>query len=643
LHNAGRFLFISYHSLSFIIIQVLKKLNCRLKDTTTNSSMNSIIRLLPDALANQIAAGEVVQRPASVVKELLENAVDAGSKSIRLLIKDAGRTLIQVIDDGKGMSESDARMCFERHATSKLYTTDDLFTIRTMGFRGEAMASIAAVAQVEMRSRRPVDELGTCLHIEGSEILSQEIVSMNAGTNTLVKNLFFNVPARRNFLKSDMVENKHIMDEFIRIALAHPEIAFYYTQNTTEIFHLPSTKLSQRIVGVYGNSYKQNLIPCEEDTPILKVWGYIGKPEFARKARGEQFFFVNKRFIKNSYLHFAVADAFQKLIPENAHPFYVLFIEIDPRKIDINVHPTKTEIKFEDERTIHGILSAAVRKALGAHNITPSLDYEPRSFFSDFQPDKNARVELVDKGFTPTFRPISSKKVDQEWQALYEGLSTPTLPDQSQTEFLLLSSQANNLEGALPSTEKEEKSSFIVQLHGSYILTPVKSGLMVIHYERAHERILFEKFLAHLRLKHGVSQQLLFPIKIELPPSDFHLVMEIEKELMALGFSLSSLGGNTIALNGIPADIVAGDEKLLLDELLHQFKQNKKELNLPLQENLARSMARKCGVRKNAFLQTEELQSILDQLFACENPNYTPNGEKIVVLWGQRNLEELFS
>ncbi len=603
--------------------------------------MNSIIRLLPDALANQIAAGEVVQRPASVVKELMENAVDAGSKSIRLLIKDAGRTLIQVIDDGKGMSETDARMCFERHATSKLYTTDDLFTIRTMGFRGEAMASIAAVAQVEMRTRRPEDELGTCIHIEGSEILAQEMVNVPPGTNTLVKNLFFNVPARRNFLKSDMVENKHIMDEFMRIALAHPEIAFYYTQNTSEIYHLPPHKLSQRIVGVYGNSYKQNLIPCEEETPLLKVWGYVGKPEFARKARGEQYFFVNKRFIKNGYLHFAVADAFQNLIPENSHPFYVLFIEIDPRKIDINVHPTKTEIKFEDERTIHGILSATVRKALGSHNITPSLDYEPRSFFSDFQPDKNAKMELVDKGFTPTFRPISSQKADQEWRKLYEGLSTPSLPEQEQTEFLVLSSQANAAD-SVATPEKEQKTSFIVQLHGTYILTPVKSGLMVIHHERAHERILFEKFLAHLRLKHGVSQQLLFPIKMELAPSDFLLLMEIEKELLSLGFSISSLGGNTIALNGIPADIVAGDEKHLLDDLLHQFKQNKKELNLPLQENLARSMARRCCIRKHAYLQPEELQSIVDQLFACENPNYAPNGEKIVVIWEKRQLEELF-
>lgn len=602
----------------------------------------NIIRLLPDALANQIAAGEVVQRPASVVKELMENSVDAEAKSIRLIIKDAGRTLIQIIDDGKGMSDTDVRMCFERHATSKLYSSDDLFNIRTMGFRGEAMASIAAVAQVEMKSRREEDELGSCIHIEGSEIISQEVLNTPVGTNTMVKNLFFNVPARRNFLKSDMVENKHIMDEFMRIALAHPEIAFYYTQNTTEIYHLPANKLSQRIVGMYGNSYKQNLIPCDEDTPWLKVWGYIGKPEFARKTRGEQFFFVNKRFIKNTYLHFAVADAFQNLIAENYHPFYVLFMEIDPRKIDINVHPTKTEIKFEDERSIHGILSAAVRKSLGANNITPSLDYEPRSFFSDFQPNKSAKVELIDKGFTPTFRPIPAKKVDQEWQKMYESLSTPSQSNFSeQTELLVLSSQANE-SNEIPNQAKEERNSFLVQLHGCYLLTPVKSGLMVVHKERAHERILYEKFIAHLQVKHGVSQQLIFPVQLEMQPADFHLIMEVEKELMALGFSISSLGGNTIALNGIPADIAAGDEKHMLDDLLQQFKQNKKELNLPLQENLARSMAKRCCVKANAFLSSEEMQSIIDQLFACENPNYTPNGDKIVAIWGKEQLSDLF-
>lgn len=603
--------------------------------------MNSIIRLLPDALANQIAAGEVVQRPASVVKELLENSVDANSKSIRLLIKDAGRTLIQVIDDGKGMSETDVRMCFERHATSKLYTTADLFSIKTMGFRGEAMASIAAVAQVEMRSRREIDELGTAIHIEGSEILSQEILQVPIGTNTQVKNLFFNVPARRNFLKSDQVENKHILDEFLRVALAHPEIAFFFTQNTTEIYHLPIAKLSQRIVNVFGNQYKESLVPCNEETPMLKVWGYIGKPEFARKTRGEQFFFVNKRFIKSSYLHFAVADAFKNLIAADYHPFYVLFIEIDPSKIDINVHPTKTEIKFEDERTVHGILSAAVRKALGANNITPTLDYEPRSFFSDFQQDKNARMELMDKGFTPTLRNYSSQKVDDSWQKLYEGLSTPQ-HDIEQTEMLVFASKSNEVELS-STTETIERKSFLVQLHGTYILTPVKSGLMLINQERAHERILYDNFIQHLTTKHGISQQLLFPIILELQPSDHLLLNEMEKELIALGFSLSSLGGNTTVLNGIPAEISIGDEKRIIEELLQQFKQFKKELNLPIQENLARSMAKRCCLKKNTQLGAEEMQSIIDQLFASQNPNYTPSGEKIVAIWGKENLEELFS
>jgi DNA mismatch repair protein MutL len=604
--------------------------------------MKSIIRLLPDAIANQIAAGEVVQRPASVVKELLENAVDAESKSIRLITKDAGRTLIQVIDDGKGMSETDARMCFERHATSKLYTTEDLFHIRTMGFRGEAMASIAAVAQVELRTKRETDELGTSVHIEGSEILAQEVVQAPKGTQTLVKNLFFNVPARRNFLKSDMVENKHIMDEFMRVALSHPEIAFYFTQNNTEIFHLPVAKLSQRIVNVFGNQYKENLIPCQEETPHLKIWGYVGKPEFAKKTRGEQFFFVNRRFIKNSYLHFAVADAFRNLIAPDYHPFYVLFLEIEPARIDINVHPTKTEIKFEDERTIHGTLSAAVRKALGANNITPSLDYEPRTFFSDFSQDKNTRFELIDKGFTPSLQKVPKQKIDDSWKQLYESLSLPTQEHgQHQNETLVFESKGNQVQDQALAHETE-KRSFLVQLQGFLIITPIKSGLMLIHQERAHERILYDQFLLHLSQKHGSSQQLLFPIKLELAPSDYLLLNEIEKELTALGFSLSSLSGNTIVLNGIPADLNVGDEKLILEELLQQFKQNKKELNLPIQENLARSMAKRCCLKKNTALSNEEMKSIIDQLFACENPNYSPDGEKIISIWNRENLNELF-
>jgi DNA mismatch repair protein MutL len=604
--------------------------------------MNSIIRLLPDALANQIAAGEVVQRPASVVKELLENAVDAGSTSIKLIVKDAGRTLIQVIDDGKGMSESDARMCFERHATSKLYSTEDLFNIRTMGFRGEAMASIAAVSQVEMRTRRPTDELGSAIHIDGSEILSQEVLQCPSGTNTMVKNLFFNVPARRNFLKSDAVENKHVMDEFVRVALAHPEIAFYLTQNNTEIFHLPIAKLSQRIVGVFGNNYKSNLIPCEEETSMLKVWGYIGKPEFARKTRGEQFFFVNKRFVKNTYLHFAVADAFSNLIADNYHPFYVLYIEIEPHRIDINVHPTKTEIKFEDERTVHGILSAAVRKALGANNITPSLDYEPRTFFSDFKPDKNTRLELVDKGFTPTLRQVSAKNVDENWKKMFEGLSTPTFrAEKEQTEFLVLPSKAND-DAHGSANEVKEKDTFLVQLHGAYILAPVKSGLMLIDQERAHERILFEKFSHRLANRQGSSQQLLFPIQLEMSPADISLLSEIEHELTALGFSLSTLGGNTVAIHGIPSEIITGNEKELVDEMLQQFKQNKKELNLPVQENIARSMAKRCRLKRGIALSKDEMQSILDQLFACQNPNHTPSGESIVAILGREGMEGLF-
>jgi DNA mismatch repair protein MutL len=628
--------------------------------------MLDIIQLLPDSIANQIAAGEVVQRPASVVKELLENSIDAQATSVHLIVKEAGKTLIQVIDNGLGMSETDARMCFERHATSKIRTSDDLFKIKTMGFRGEAMASIAAVSQVEMRTRREGDELGTLLKIEASEMKIQEPTQTPFGTNTQVKNLFYNVPARRNFLKSNPVEMRHIIDEFQRVALANSEITFTLHHNETEIYNLQGGKLSRRIVDLFGKNYREQLASCQEETPFVSVHGYVGKPEFAKKTRGEQFFFANNRFIKNSYLNHAVMTAFEGLIPDGTHPFYVLFIEIDPIHIDINVHPTKTEIKFDDERTVYAIMQAAVRRAMSQHNLTPSLDFETDiNFTNNFFQFNNSPFSTQNSGTSQETRDYPKPEVSpreksnlSNWSQLYEGLERSVdafeRKDESQASFnfgndfsveqpLTVQSRANQFPVQKPQIGYSDSDSGAFQIHNRYIVSQIKSGMLLIDQRAAYERILFEKYLQHLQKRNGASQTLLFPKTIKLTLADFHLVLEIQDEIRNLGFVLSVIGHDEFIVNGIPTDCPDENEQQLIEGLLEQFKYNEAHLHLDKTENIARSMARRSAGRfGNHKLATLEINNLVEQLFASSNPNYTPSGETTMRILGLEEISGLF-
>lgn len=611
---------------------------------------NNLIRLLPDYLANQIAAGEVVQRPASVVKELLENAIDAGAQHIKVIIKDAGKALIQVIDDGMGMSETDVRMSLEKHATSKISSTDDLFNIRTMGFRGEALPSIAAVAQLTIETRTEDTDLGTCLVVEGSIIKSQEPISTPKGTKISVKNLFFNIPARRNFLKSAPVETKHIIEEFQRVALARPDIAFDLYQNEQETYQLPATKLAHRIVHLFGEAYKQQLIPCQESTELVKIQGYIGKPTQAKKTRGEQFFFVNNRFIKSAYLHHAIKQAFEGLLPNDAFPFYALFIDIDPARIDVNVHPTKTEIKFEDEPMVYAILQAAAKQALAVHHIAPPLDFEQNVNFDPFslreKTQTNPYTSEQDRRYGQ-FKTLPSEQVkQQDWQRLFDRLNESTetadkfqvesaLTHIDQAPMLHLSSAASiDTEATTlqPSLISEGAKTAKMQLHGQYILASVKSGLLVIDQNAAHERILYEKYLQNLENNAGAAQQLLFPCHIQVNPADFVLLKEQESAFRALGFMIEAFGKDSVIVSGHPIEAAQQDPKQLIEALLEQMKWNKSQASLPLQENLIRSLAKRSCIQPGKKLSAIEMDALVDQLFACKHANHTPDGHKTWVI-----------
>lgn len=595
--------------------------------------MPDIIQLLPDSIANQIAAGEVVQRPASAVKELLENSVDAGAGNIKLIIKDAGKTLLQVIDDGFGMSETDARMSLERHATSKIRRAEDLFALRTMGFRGEALASIAAISQLEMKTRHAGQELGTLLIVEASEVKRQEPVACEQGTSICVKNLFYNIPARRNFLKSNSVEYRHVIEEFQRVALANPEVGFSLINGDELEFDLPSGKLSQRIINIFGRSYQEQLATVKEDTALLQISGYLGKPEAAKKTRGEQFIFVNKRFIRSNYLNHAVMTAFEGLLPENCFPFYVLFIDIDPKHIDVNVHPTKTEIKFDDERTVYGVVLAAARQALGAHNVAPAIDFgSDVNIISKLERDPgNASREIY---FEERFQVSALERSNlKNWEKLVEGDWISQLKHQEDSPQ---APQVLKFESALNKPQDPEQRAsgrWLVQLHDRFILRQVRSGLMIIDQQFAHERILYEKNIEKLKSGSGESQQSLFPQTITLPAADFAMVMETEQEITAMGFRLEVFGKNTLLVTGIPAHVIAGQEKGLFEGLIEQFKANQLELSLPLNENLARALARKACIKHGQALQREEMQSIIDQLFACKTPAYTPDGTPVFFIF----------
>ncbi|MFI5163639.1 MAG: DNA mismatch repair endonuclease MutL [Bacteroidia bacterium] len=621
--------------------------------------MSDIINLLPDSVANQIAAGEVIQRPASAVKELLENSIDAKANDIKLFIKDAGRTLIQIIDNGTGMSETDARMCFERHATSKIKKADDLFKITTMGFRGEAMASIAGVAQVEMKTKRTENELGTQVEIEGSELKNHSSCQCQKGTNISVKNLFFNVPARRNFLKSDSVELRHIIEEFQRVAIAHPEIGFSLHHNNSELFHLEKGTLRQRLVGIFGDSYNQRLVPVHEDTTIVNVTGFIGKPEFARKTRGEQFFFVNNRFIKSSYLHHAVQNAYDQLLPNDAFPSYFINMEIDPKMIDVNIHPTKTEIKFEDERSVYTIMRSAVKQSLGKYNIAPSLDFEQE--VSIAIPQNKSREEVlmnppkikVDKNYNPFleedkkeerkikntsdiptrsfpdfkkgYRSAETRQKSEEWQKILSGHADHLESDVKQEQE---TQQEFNIEG-----EKTTKTS-TYQLHNKYILAHIKTGMIVIDQQAAHERILFENYLEMVEKHKGVSQQQLFPQTLEFSASDAVIMKELQDELHGLGFDINEFGKNTFIVHGIPADISDKNVFELLEKLIEDYKESqggKSELRAAKKEIVAKAMAKNIAIRSGIPLTKEEMSHLVDELFACKMPYSSPSGKPTLI------------
>jgi DNA mismatch repair protein MutL len=596
--------------------------------------MPDIIQLLPDSIANQIAAGEVVQRPASAVKELMENSIDAGATRIQLIVKDAGKALIQVIDNGSGMTETDARMSLERHATSKIRTADDLFKIRTMGFRGEALASIAAVSHMELKTGKGDGELGTILVVEGSEVRRQEAIATDKGTSICVRNLFYNIPARRNFLKSNPVEMRHIIDEFQRLALANPSLSFAMTQGDDMVFDLPPGKLSQRIIGIFGKTYQQQLAPVQEETEMIRITGYIGRPESARKTRGEQFIFVNNRFIRSNYLGHAVQQAFEGLIPDGSFPFYVLFIEIDPRHIDVNVHPTKTEIKFDDERSVYAVMSAAVRQALGAHNLAPAIDFNADvNIAVKLDDTKSARDQYYDEQFSTLGRSNL-----ENWEKLFEKdshLQSRLIAPPSGSPSIRLESNVNR-----EVSSAESKISF--QLLDKYLVKVVSNGLVIIDQSAAHERVLYERFLDQLKSDEGSSQQSLFPQTVTLGAADFAMVMEMAREIRALGFQFEIFGKNALLINGVPTGLV-GTEKEVFEGLIEQFKINQSQLRVPMHESLARALARRAAIPAGKKLAKEEVDAVIAGLFACANPNFSPDGSPTFFTFDASKMENYFS
>jgi DNA mismatch repair protein MutL len=592
-----------------------------------------LITLLPDHVANQIAAGEVVQRPASAVKELMENAIDAQATDVKLILKDSGKTLIQVVDDGMGMNEVDARMCFERHATSKITKADDLFALKTKGFRGEALASIAAIAQVELKTKKEESELGIQLIIEGSEIKSQEICTCPNGSNFTIKNLFFNVPARRNFLKSDRAEYKYILDEFIRIALAHPKVSFSLIHNEKEQYRLPKETLRQRLVSLYGKKYNTRLVPVDEKTDIVNISGFLCKPEFAKKTRGEQFFFVNDRFIKSSYMNHAVTNAMEGLLQGNHHPSYFLFLKIDPSMIDVNIHPTKTEIKFEDERSIYAILRSALKRSLGQYNITPSLDF---SLNPDYQvpfSSKEKTIKTPSIQVDPDYNPFEQNQSERKNHLENYSRSNQSIlpPNRAKGEHweAIFEEIQDDMNAAIPEMEnsvtleaefevKENRHAF--QLKNRFILTQLKSGLLIIDQQRAHEKVLFEQYSKSLQNKRPLSQQLLFPQEVHLTPSDMEVFKEIMEDIESLGFDLTIPNNHCLMVNGVPIETKANQVQNIIETILDSYKNESDVWKLDRQNYMAKKLAQSNAIKSGKTLILEELNQLVDELFACESP-----------------------
>ena len=603
--------------------------------------MADIIQLLPDHVANQIAAGEVVQRPASVVKELLENAIDAEATTIKLIIKDAGKVLIQVIDNGKGMSTTDARLSFERHATSKIKKAEDLFNLHTKGFRGEALASIAAIAHVVLKTKQENQPLGTSIKIEGSTVVSQEMVSTPVGTSISVKNLFYNIPARRNFLKSNTIETRHIVNEFQRVALAHPNISFQFYHNESEIYNLNSGNLRQRIVAIFGKKTNEKLVPINEITDVVEIIGFVTKPEFTKKKRDEQFFFVNDRFIKNSYLNHAVSSAFDGLIPGGVYPTYFLYLNVPTNSIDINIHPTKTEIKFDDEKTLYAILRSTIKHSLGQYNVAPVLDFDrdatmdtPYNFTGKSAPKPTI---TVDRNFNPfkteqqnTINFPFKREKSADWESLYTGIDVRDIEVESE-----------KINSGLFSEEKQNNKTY--QVHNKYIVSSIKSGIVYINQQLAHQRILYEEFLENITVREAMSQQLLFPLELSFNKTDIASIKEIKEDLESIGFLFDKILEDAIVISGIPVTIVESQISIIIEQLLEDINNDIPDTSFSQLDIMAKSLAKSLAIKTGTKLDIKEQEDIVNKLFLCKEPSASPFGKKTFITVNIDEIDKKFN
>jgi DNA mismatch repair protein MutL len=613
----------------------------------------SIIQLLPDHVANQIAAGEVVQRPASVVKELLENAVDAKASDIKLIVKEAGKTLVQVIDNGLGMNTTDSRMCFERHATSKIRQAEDLFNLHTKGFRGEALASIAAIAHVEMKTKQDQEELGNHIVVEGSKLVTQEVAVLPKGTSFAVKNLFFNIPARRNFLKSETVEFRHVMDEFQRVALAHPSISFTLIHNGSELYNLPSSNFRQRIVAIFGGKTNEKLVPVLEDTELVKIAGFVGKPEYAKKSRGEQFFFVNDRYIKSAYLHHAIMNAYEGLLKEGNQPSYFLYLQVPPHTIDINIHPTKTEIKFDDEHSLYAILRSAVKHSLGQFNVAPILDFERDSNLDTPYQYKDKEADFptiqVNSGFNPfatekpskslsSFGSYKKETTQSNWESLYVGLK------QDAEEISSFSFESEEVTGKLfDENAVETSTNSTYQIHKKYIVSTIKSGMLVINQKRAHQRILYEQFLTNITIQKAPSQQLLFPLELYFSSDEMQLLSELRLTLENTGFVFDAFNADAIQISGLPVLMAESEVSIVLEELISNLQNEVPESSFSQSDTIAKSMAKSLAVKTGTYLTEKEQENLVNSLFACKEPNVSPFQKPTFITLTVEDLDKRFA
>ena len=625
--------------------------------------MSSIIQLLPDHVANQIAAGEVVQRPASVVKELLENAVDAKATDIKLIIKDAGKSLIQVIDNGVGMSITDSRLCFERHATSKIRHAEDLFSLHTKGFRGEALASIAAIAHVEMKTKQEQEELGTHIIIEGSKFVSQEPSVLPKGTSFSVKNLFFNIPARRNFLKSDTVEQRYIVDEFQRVAMAHPNIHFTMYHNGSEMFNLPISNFRQRIVNIFSGKTNEKLVPAKEETEIVNLHGFIGKPEFSKKNRGEQFFFVNSRFIKSGYLHHAVMAAYDGLLKDGAQPSYFLYLDVPPHTIDINIHPTKTEIKFDDEHALYAILRSAIKHSLGQFNVAPILDFErdpnldtPYQYqnkeaeypsiqvdrqFNPFSDDTKSIAEQIGGKPSKSFVSFSNYKkpeTQSSWESLYVGLK------QAGQDIAEMTFENDAVTSSLfEENEIEQEVKRTYQIQKKYIVSPIKSGMVIINQKRAHERVLYEEFLTNMTVHQASSQQMLFPLQLYYSSAEIELIAELKSSLETTGFIFETINEDNVLISGLPVNVSESEISIVLEELLSDLQDGIPDSSFSQNDTIAKSMAKSLAVKTGTYLTEKEQENLVHNLFGCKEPNVSPFQKPTFITMSVEDLDKKFA